>query len=125
MKHATVAVVDADRKQGQECCVLVRELGYPATLFSSLEELAGRLANDPPQAVMLDLDTVASDPQFLRGLKKKHPHLHFLGMSRLRYHPGLEEVIGALLYACLLKPLDPEELAFWLKSISDHKSTND
>lgn len=119
MKHAAVTVIDADRKQGRECCALLWELGYPATLYGSLEEMEGRLAKDPPQAVLLDLDTVGADPQLLRGLKKKHPHLHFLGMSRLRYHPGLEEVIGALLYACLLKPLDQEELAFWLKSISD------
>ncbi|MBI4644048.1 MAG: hypothetical protein HY743_10095, partial [Deltaproteobacteria bacterium] len=38
----------------------------------------------------------------------------------LPYHPGLEEVIGSHLLACLVEPLDVEELCFWLKSISEH-----
>jgi hypothetical protein len=32
----------------------------------------------------------------------------------------LEEVIGSHLYACLMKPVDTEELSFWLKSISEN-----
>jgi hypothetical protein len=58
--------------------------------------------------------------QFLRGLRKKLPQLHLWGISELSYHPGLEEVIGSHLLACLVEPLDVEELCFWLKSISEH-----
>jgi hypothetical protein len=46
-----------------------------------------------------------------------------LGVSKLSYHPGLEEVIGSHLFACLVKPIDVEELSFWLKSISENLSS--
>ena len=71
-------------------------------------------------AVILDLDTVPVNNQFLRGLRKIHPQIDILGISELSYHPGLEEVIGSHLLACLVKPLDVEELCFWLKSIGEH-----
>jgi hypothetical protein len=73
--------------------------------------------------VILDLDTVPVTSQFLRGLRKIHPQLHMLGVSKLSYHPGLEEVIGSHLFACLVKPLDVEELSFWLKSITENLSS--
>ena len=92
----------------------------PATLISSLKDLEQELKKDPEVAVILDLDTVPVNNQFLRGLRKMHPQLHILGISELSYHPGLEEVIGSHLLACLVKPLDVEELCFWLKSIGEH-----
>ena len=95
-------------------------MDYTATLISSLKDLEQELKKDPEVAVILDLDTVPVNNQFLRGLRKIHPQLHILGISEMSYHPGLEEVIGSHLLACLVKPLDVEELCFWLKSISEH-----
>ncbi len=120
MKKPGVLVVADDRGPGHEVCLLVQELGYTSTLISSLEDLEQELQKDPEVAVILDLDTVPVTNQFLRGLKKLHPHLPILGVSELPYHPGLEEVIGSHLLACLVEPLDVEELCFWLKSISEH-----
>jgi len=71
--------------------------------------------------VILDLDSTAVQSQAIRALKKRHPHLHILGVSKLLLHPGLEELIGTHLYACLVKPLDEEELLFWLKSIAENQ----
>jgi len=95
-------------------------LDYTAALISSLKDLEQELKKDAEVAVILDLDTVPVNNQFLRGLRKMHPQLHLLGISELSYHPGLEEVIGSHLLACLVKPLDVEELCFWLRSISEH-----
>ena len=92
----------------------------PPPSCSSLKDLEQELKKDPKIAVILDLDTVPVNNQFLRGLRKMHPQLHLLGISELSYHPGLEEVIGSHLLACLVRPLDVEELGFWLKSISEH-----
>ena len=113
-------VVVADRENGSECCSLLGALNYSADLLPTLNELERYLTKDPDIAVILDLDSVAPDRQFFRGLKKKYPHLHILGISQLLYHPGLEEVIGAYFHACLVKPLDVEELAFWLRSITEN-----
>ena len=120
MKKPGVLVVADDKGPGHEVCSLLQELDYTATLISSLKDLEQELKKDSKVAVILDLDTVPVNNQFLRGLRKMHHQLHLLGMSELSYHPGLEEVIGSHLLACLVKPLDVEELCFWLKSISEH-----
>jgi DNA-binding NtrC family response regulator len=120
MKKPGVLVVAGDRGPGHEVCSLLQELDYQATLISSLKDLEQELKKDPEVAVILDLDTVPVNNQFLRGLRKMHPQLDILGISELSYHPGLEEVIGSHLLACLVRPLDVEELCFWLKSIGEH-----
>jgi DNA-binding NtrC family response regulator len=115
-----VVVIDADRQDGRQLCDLLQDLNYSVSLLHSLKDLEQELHKDPEVAVILDLDTVPVNNQFFRGLRKIHPQLHMLGVSKLSYHPGLEEVIGSHLFACLVKPLDVEELCFWLKSISEH-----
>lgn len=120
MRKPGVLVVAGDMGPGHEVCSLLQELDYEATLISSLKDLEQELKKDPEVAVILDLDTVPVNTQFLRSLRKMHPQLDILGISELSYHPGLEEVIGSHLLACLVRPLDVEELCFWLKSISEH-----
>jgi len=120
MTKPGVLVVAGDRGPGREVCSLLQELDYAAALIHSLRELEEELQKDPEIAVILDLDTVPITNQFLRGLRKTHPQLPILGVSELSYHPGLEEVIGSHLLACLVEPLDVEELCFWLKSIGEH-----
>jgi DNA-binding NtrC family response regulator len=120
MKKPGVLVVADAKGLGRRVRSLVQELDYMATRISSLKDLERELQKDCEVAVILDLDTVPVTPQFLRGLRKAHPQLHLLGVSELSYHPGLEEVIGSHLLACLVEPLDVEELCFWLKSIGEH-----
>ena len=118
-----MVVIDADRQHGRQFCDLLQDLNYSVSLIHSLKDLEQELHKDPKVAVILDLDTVPVTNQFLRGLRKIHPQLHMLGVSKLSYHPGLEEVIGSHLFACLVKPIDVEELSFWLKSISENLSS--
>jgi DNA-binding NtrC family response regulator len=120
LEKPKVVVIDADRQDGRQLCDLLQNLNYSVSLIHSLKDLEQELHKDPEVAVILDLDTVPVNNQFFRGLRKIHPQLHMLGVSKLSYHPGLEEVIGSHLLACLVKPLDVEELCFWLKSISEH-----
>lgn len=120
LKKPGIALIDADTPNGQQFCALLEKLNYSASLFNSLEDLERYLENGPEIAVILDLDSIAVRSQTIRALKKRHPHLHILGVSKLLLHPGLEELIGSHLYACLVKPLDEEELLFWLKSIAEN-----
>jgi len=117
-----VVVIDADRQHGRQFCDLLQDLDYSVSLIHSLKDLEQELHRDPEVAVILDLDSVPVNSQFLRGLRKTHPQFHLLGISELAYRPGLEEVIGSYLLACLVKPLDVEELCFWLRSITEHLS---
>jgi DNA-binding NtrC family response regulator len=120
MEKPSVLVVASDRGPGQQVCSVLQDLDYTASLISSLNDLEQELKKDHEVAVILDLDTVPVHNQFFRTLRKMYPQLHLLGISELSYHPGLEEVIGSHLLACLVKPLDVDELCFWLKSISEH-----
>lgn len=120
MSKPGVIVVSGDRQDGKKFCGLLGTLNYSARLLFSLEDLQACLQESTNVAVILDIDTVSADKQLFRALKKIHPRLHVLGISSLAYHPGLEEVIGLHLYACLVKPLDTEELAYWLKTIGEN-----
>jgi len=120
MKKPGVLVVAGNEEHSHEVSALLQELSYAATLIPSLKDLEQEVQKNAKVAVILDLDTLPINNQFLRGLKKKHPQLDILGISELAYHPGLEEIIGSHLLACLVKPLDLEELCFWLKSIGEH-----
>ena len=122
MKKPAVLVVDADQGNGQEFCTVLKGLEYDAVLLSSLTELEKHIRRNQDFTVILNLDSVSADQHFFRAVKKKHPRLYFLGISRLKYHPGLEEVVGSHLYACLVRPLDVEELDYWLKSIGENLS---
>ena len=120
MKKPSLAIIDADTQNGLQFCNFLEKLNYSTSLFNSLEDLEGYLEHDPEIAVILDLDSIVVQSQAIRVLKKRHPHLHILGVSKLLLHPGLEELIGSHLYACLVKPLNEEELLFWLKSIAEN-----
>ena len=120
MQKPGVVVVAGDKGPGHEVCSLLQELDYAPALIHSLKDLEQELQKNAGVVVILDLDSVQVSNQFLRGLRKVHPQLHLLGISELSYHPGLEEVIGSHLLACLVKPQDVEELCFWLKSIGEH-----
>ncbi len=117
-----VWVIDADQEQCRKICALLTQLSYPATPLDALADLEKHLEGNPSGVVILDLDTVPVDNQFFRSFKKRKQGIHILVISSLPYHPGLEEAMGSYIYACLGKPLDPEELLYWLKSISESVS---
>ncbi|MGB8993421.1 MAG: hypothetical protein WCD80_15300 [Desulfobaccales bacterium] len=115
-----VAVADADELQCRKSCALLQQLDYPTTPLYSLLDLKAYLKNQPDGIVILDMDTVAADNRFFRELKRQAPGLYILALSSRPYHPGLEEAMGCHIYACLAKPLDPEEFRYWMKSIAEN-----
>jgi DNA-binding NtrC family response regulator len=124
LKKPGVLVVNADRQEGQAVVGLLSGLTYQATPLHGLDDLESHLQTNPTRVVLLDLDTMRTDNQFFRIFKKRHPGIFILGASSRSYHPGLEEALGSHIYACLTKPLDPEELLYWLKSIPEDSSNS-
>ncbi len=117
MGRHQAAVVDADEQNCRRICALLEQAGTPAAPVYSLKDLPEHLKREPVAVVIVDLDTLPVDNSFFRNLKKQYPHLHILCLSSRTYHPGLDEAMGSHIYASLAKPLDPEELLFWMKSI--------
>jgi DNA-binding NtrC family response regulator len=119
MRTLGVAVVDADVHNCQEVCALLEQVNVSATPLHSLEGLLEHLKREPVRTLIIDLDTLQVDNNFFRKLKKQIPELHILCLSSRKHHPGLEEAMGYYIYASLAKPLNSEELFFWLKSIAE------
>lgn len=113
-------VLDADEKQCEELCSILEERQYWAAPIHSLLNLEKYIQESPCRAIILDLDTVSVDNRVLRDLKRKNPEVSIVGLSKRQFHPELEEAISNHIYACLSKPVDPDELVFWLRSICEN-----
>ncbi len=87
------------------------ECGSSSKLTDLINENAARV-------LILDLDSISVDNKFVRKLKTQNPDLSILAFSIKTMHPELRESISSYIHACLSKPLDPEELRFWLRSIT-------
>jgi DNA-binding NtrC family response regulator len=119
MGRLNVAVVDADEPNCRAICALLEQAGVPVEPLFSLEDLPGHLQREQVAVVIVDLDTMPADNTFFRSLKKQYPNLHILCLSSRTYHPGLEEAMGSHICASLAKPLNSEELFYWLKAIAE------
>ncbi len=122
MKKLELVVVAADRQECLAIVALLTGLAYQTTPIYGLDDLEKHLQANPAGVVIFDLDTMPVDNQFFRVFKKRHPDICVLGTSSRSYHPGLEEALRSHIYACLAKPLDQEELLYWLKSIPGNPS---
>jgi DNA-binding response OmpR family regulator len=113
------AVVDVDEQNCRELCALLEQANIPAAPWYSLEGLSDHLRREQVAVLIVDLDTLPVNNAFFRSIKKQYPNLHILCLSSRTYHPGLEEALGSHICASLAKPLNPEELFYWLKAISE------
>jgi DNA-binding NtrC family response regulator len=119
MEIPRVAVVDADKRHCQELCALVKQASFPVAPLYSLEDLHKHLRKEQVEVLIVDLDTLPVGNNFFKTLKKQNPKLYILCLSSRTYHPGLQEAMGSHIYASLAKPLNTEELLYWLKAISE------
>lgn len=111
-----IMVVDANLEESQELCSMLERNHYSATALHSLLELAEKVRVSLCQAVILDLDSLPVDNRFIRGLCKENSELCLIGISSRTFHPELEEAMRAYISACLGKPVNEDELIYWLKS---------
>ncbi len=117
MGGTTILVLDANERQRQDLCQLLVRNGCMSELLETLDELNQRLANDDIMAVIIDIDSVPVDNRTIRNLTVQNPGIYFFCLSERRFHPELEDAIGGHIYACINKPVDPDELFFWIDSI--------
>jgi len=115
-------VVDAVRKQCRQVCTLLEKRGYPATPMHSILNLGRSLAGGEYRVVILDIDTVAVDNRMIRELTIKYPGVIFFALSAYRFHPELKDAICYHIFACINKPVDPDELFYWLRCIYEDES---
>lgn len=115
-----VVVLDSNEEQCKELCAILEERHYRATPMYSLRNLERYIQEGACRAVILDLDSVSVDNVVLRELKRKSPGVKIVGLSTRQFHPELKEAMSRHIYACLGKPVDPDELVYWLKTIYEN-----
>ena len=112
-----VVILGTDVQEAEALSRIIDEGPYRTATCASLAALESSLASDPCLAVILDIDSVPLDNRTIRKLTLSFPSIYFLGTSRDRFHPELKQAICYHLFACLNKPIDPEELHYFLKCI--------
>ena len=118
-----IVVLDSNQKSSGELSDIINSKNYPFTQASALSALEDILKSDHYVAVVLDIDSVPVDNRTIRELAIKYPGVRFLCTSKNRFHPELKDAICYHIYACVNKPIDPDELIFWIESI--YKEDND
>jgi DNA-binding NtrC family response regulator len=118
-------VINADQKQSRELCDLIGKGQYPVTAIHSIQNLESYLEEKKFLAVIIDIDTVPIDNRIIRKLTLKFPGIYFFCLSEEPFHPELKDAICYHIYACLNKPVDPDELLFWIKSIYEEEKIPD
>lgn len=118
--HEPVVVVDSDENQCLQLCELLEAEHYKTTALNSLGSLEGALIENGCQIILFDLDTLPVDNRLFRDIKKMNPAVRIIGISSRPFHPELQEAMSKHIYVNLNKPVDGDELIYWLKSICEN-----
>lgn len=117
----TVFILCADKEEALALRDLLHGQNASSLSFSRMEEMEEEIRSSSCLAVLVDLDSVPVKSREVRKLVSLRPGVKVLCLSRSRYHPELAEAISTDVYACVSKPVDPEELHFWLRSAGEER----
>ena len=116
----SIVMVDGDEKQCHALCSMLEREHFSTIALHSLVTLEKEMQEPGPRVVILDFDTLPVDNRLFRILKKTRPEICIIGLSNRPFHPELEEAMSKHIHVCLAKPVDHEELVYWLKSICEN-----
>jgi DNA-binding NtrC family response regulator len=117
--NTEIVIADADKKACRALNHVLENRYYQTASINSLNGLKQFLKKFRCRVMIIDLDTLPVDKRFFRDLKRLHPMMNIIGLSKQSFHPELEEAISQHIFACVNKPVDPEEIIFLLKSINE------
>lgn len=118
-KRMQVLIASADTTESALLSDIIRAFGGAMQVAGSYAELEDRLRDRTFHAIIMDIDSLAADNRTIGRLSAASPKGAVLCVSRDRLHPQLQESIRNHVFACLTKPIDPEELGYWLKCIRE------
>lgn len=118
-----IIVAGADSSECQELCAMLSREHFTATPSSALDQMEEILRDRKAVTVLLDLDGLPVDNLFIKQFSKRNPDVRLIAISSRSFHPELREAMSTHISACLRKPLDFDELLYWLRSV--HKAEPD
>ena len=120
-----ILILDADQNSIGELSNILKSKKYPFTITNALLSLEQYFESDEYIAAIIDIDSVPVDNRSIRNLALKYPGVCFLCTSKDRFHPELKDAICYHIYACINKPIDPDELLYWVKCIYEEEKIPD
>jgi len=114
-----IGVVESDGDLSRALCAALARHQFQAIPLNSLADFEADQQTSPFHVLILDLDGLPVSSRSLRDLKRQNPKLHVIGISSRTFHPELQEAMRNDISACLGKPIDMDELLYWLKSICE------
>lgn len=118
----SIMVLDANEKQCRDLCRLLEKDQFTAIGLNSTKDLEQRIKDSGCRAIFWDIDTIPANNRTIRNFTTKFPHVYFFCLSKQAIHPELQDAISQHIYACLNRPIDVEELFFWLRSIRENEA---
>lgn len=115
MKHE-VAVLVSQESESRALHTILSQGSYAPFDIGSLDDVQQYMRGRDRGVLIVDLDTEQVTNTALRELKRKHT-ITIIALSGKHLHPDLEESLRHHIYACLGKPVDPDELSYMLKSV--------
>ena len=112
-----VVVLDTDKKQCKSLCALLAGHEYMSIPLTSMANMDQYMGVSDCRAIILNLDTVSVTNKIFKDLKRKNPLVNIIAFSERQYHPELEEALRDYISVCLAKPVDPDELFYWLRCV--------
>ena len=96
---------------------LVAATPHRMRCFTSLESLAGYLDTPPVHVALLDIETAPLTQDQVLSLASRYPNTVLFCLSRRTLHPELKKSIQDVFFACIAKPVQHDELHFFLNCI--------
>jgi len=115
--NESVVLVGEDSVDFATIKMLLEKAFYRPIVVSSLKKVEKAIGKKPCLAALIDFDTVPLNNKTIKSFKQRVPGLSLIIISEKKYHPELKEAITDHIYACVSKPVDPDELEYWLASI--------
>lgn len=112
-----IALLSSDAYEASSISKILTGAGYRLLTVSSFDDVLQNMDLNAVKAILLDIDSLPLDNRAIRGFALRAPAKPLLCISKERFHPELEEAFVKHVYACLAKPVDHDELLYWMKSI--------
>lgn len=116
-------IISADSTLDSLLSPLADKQGFLSQRFACWTQLPARI--DETSLLLIDLDSVPTDNTLINNIKTENPEMHIIATSKERFHPHLGQSLQKNVLAVLNKPLDLEELQFWLHNAIRQKNTRD
>ena len=112
-----ILIVSNNPIEAEQISGILADKHYTSQIITSIELLNSKLDQRCGGVVLIDIDSIPADNQCIRNLTLTYPAIYFFGMSRDKFHPELKDAICYHIYACMNKPINPEELIYWMRCI--------